>query len=346
MKSSAATQFFLRPLSSAPAAAPPPVERSPALTLYGPDDRPLGLALRRSMVMPSQALSVVVGARAVELLSSFARPAGAAVLIGAGLSPVAIAAADTLAVPSSVATEADRALASSVLFGLVGPATFDPAHQPTVRRGAVSAAVTILQNRLNALGYDVGEPDGNFGRQTRTGVLEYQVDHGLPGTGRVDQATWHALSLAQPTRPIAPAVTPGGVPILARYPPGAYVTERLFTEAAAIAHVPSSWAKSTALTALLNAESDGITGRPNYTYGNRSPREVRAELRAGIISATSSASGLGQLLLSNVETYYPSGRAGVGNPLEEAVGMLRYIQARYGSPEQAWAQYNTHHEGY
>ena len=92
-------------------------------------------------------------------------------------------------------------------------------------------------------------------------------------------------------------------------------------------------------------------GRPNYTYGARSrdPSQwgsVHDELRAGRKTERSSATGLGQLLLSNVERYYPSGRQGIGNPMEEAVGMMRYIQDRYGSPDAAWAQYGRRHEGY
>jgi SLT domain-containing protein len=53
----------------------------------------------------------------------------------------------------------------------------------------------------------------------------------------------------------------------------------------------------------------------------------------------STASGLGQLLLSNVDKYYPDGRNGIGDALNEAVGMLRYIHDRYGSPEVAGSVY-------
>ncbi|MFO0725879.1 MAG: peptidoglycan-binding protein [Myxococcota bacterium] len=342
MQSARATTFFLRPLTSGGAT---PVQPKPTLktpVLYGADDMPL----RRSVVASSRAIPETYSARALDLAFSLAKPAGAAVLIGAGLSPIAVAWADTIAVPESVATPADRAVAHSILFGDVAAATFDPHAQPVLRRGSKAPAVLLLQNRLNALGYDVGTPDGDFGRTTRAAVMEYQFDHHLLGRGRVDRATWIELAKAQSVRTPQATTTPGGVPILDRYPPGALVTERLFTEAAAIAHLPSSWAKSHALTALLVHESDGYTGRLNYTYHGRPQREVLAELRLGIISAHSSATGLGQLLLSNAEAYYPSGRAGIGNPLEEAVGMLRYIHAAYGTPEKAWADYGVGHEGY
>jgi hypothetical protein len=228
-------------------------------------------------------------------------------------------------------------------------AEWSPAAQPRVERGSEGPAVLRLQERLASLGYDVGTPDGEFGRRTRTAVLEYQFDHrgeGLRADGRVGQATWRALAGGQAMRAEPATTTPGGLSIRATYAPFASDTIKLFEEAATLAGVPRSWASSTGLHRILQRESHGEVGKPNYTYGSRAPREVHAELRAGIISARSSATGLGQLLLSNVELYYPSGRAGIGDPLEEAVGMLRYIEARYGSPSQAWASYGRLHEGY
>src|SRR5262249_54555998 len=135
------------------------------------------------------------------------------------------------------------------------------------------------------------------------------------------------------------------------YKPGSPEAVNLFREAARVAGVPESWASSQALHNILQRESGGVVGRPNYTYGSRpSDRSqwgsIHNELKNGRISAKSSATGLGQLLLSNVDRYYPNGRAGIGDPVQEAAGMLRYIQARYGSPEVAWARYNTRHEGY
>ena len=68
---------------------------------------------------------------------------------------------------------------------------------------------------------------------------------------------------------------------------------------------------------------------------------VLDELRAGRITELSSATGLGQLLLDNVERYYPKGRAGIGDPVQEAAGMLRYIEASYGNPEVAWGNHSA-----
>lgn len=149
---------------------------------------------------------------------------------------------------------------------------------------------------------------------------------------------------------------------LAVYPPRSAQAYALFELAARRLGVPDprGWARSPGLHNLLDRESDGRVGRPNYTYGERAADPARwaaihAELRRGRISSgmrvrgkfvKSSATGLGQLLLKNVDRYYPDGRAGIGDPLNEAIGMLAYIRDRYGDPDQAWAEYGRHHEGY
>ncbi|MEO1227709.1 MAG: hypothetical protein AAFZ18_02300 [Myxococcota bacterium] len=134
-------------------------------------------------------------------------------------------------------------------------------------------------------------------------------------------------------------------PLQARYVPGTLAQVQLFEAAARELGLPEAWAADNALTLLLRAESDGKVGIPNFTYGERARQpdrwvEIHEELRRGHISASSSATGLGQLILSNVERYYPSGADGIGVPLEEAMGMLSYISARYGDPETAWNQYD------
>ncbi len=141
------------------------------------------------------------------------------------------------------------------------------------------------------------------------------------------------------------------VPRQQTYTPGSPEARQLFTEAARMAGLPPEWGNSEALHNILRRESGGQVGRPNYTYGARArdPSQwgsIHDELKNGRITARSSATGLGQLLLSNVDKYYPNGRAGIGDPLQEAAGMLRYIKDRYGSPENAWRLYGTRHEGY
>lgn len=228
--------------------------------------------------------------------------------------------------------------------GVPGTGTVDG-----LARGARGPEVEALQRRLNDLGYQAGQVDGSFGPITQGALRNFQMSNDLPTTGRVDDATRARLDSPEAQGPRRPA--PGEYPQLSVYPPGSPEQVALFQEAARQAGLPEEWASSRGLINLLNAESGGKVGVPNYTYGARArdPSQwgsVHDELKSGRITARSSATGLGQLLLSNVDRYYPSGRQGIGNPMEEAVGMMRYIQDRYGSPDAAWRRYNTAHEGY
>ncbi len=135
--------------------------------------------------------------------------------------------------------------------------------------------------------------------------------------------------------------------------PGSDVFVGLFTEAALLAGVPTEWAQFRTLAKLIENESGGYVGRPNFTYGERATQrhrwpEVWAELRSGQITSNavvrggtrferSSATGLGQLILSNANTFYTGGQSSIGFALPEAAGALSYIQNRHGDPNQAWA---------
>jgi spore coat assembly protein SafA len=221
--------------------------------------------------------------------------------------------------------------------------------QGALRRGANGPEVGTLQGRLRELGFDPGPQDGIFGRRTHAALQDFQRSQSLPPTGTVGPQTQAALDNPRPVERAQP--TPGSAPRLEVYEPGSPEARALFRDAARLAGVPESWADSAGLHNILRRESGGKVGVPNYTYGARArdPSQwgsVHDELRSGRITARSSATGLGQLLLSNVDRYYPAGRAGIGDPVQEAAGMLRYIQDRYGTPDNAWRLYGTRHEGY
>lgn len=230
-----------------------------------------------------------------------------------------------------------------------GPVSMDPvATNGVLARGARGPEVEGLQRRLNELGYGSGQVDGVFGPITQGALRRFQMQNNLNTTGRVDAQTQARLASPEAQR-YEPSN--GTVPQLGVYPPGSQEQIALFQEAARRIGVPESWASDPGLINILRRESGGRVGVPNYTYGQRArdPSQwagVHEELRNGRITARSSATGLGQLLLSNVDRHYPSGRAGIGNPVEEAAGMLSYIRERYGHPSTAWARYNTAHEGY
>lgn len=105
--------------------------------------------------------------------------------------------------------------------GVVGPNTWAKLNQvttpppaapramPTLRQGASGAAVSTLQNRLRAHGYNVSV-DGQFGPRTADAVRSFQRAKGLGVDGVVGPNTWSKLN-ATPSanpRPPAPAGTP------------------------------------------------------------------------------------------------------------------------------------------
>lgn len=134
---------------------------------------------------------------------------------------------------------------------------------------------------------------------------------------------------------------------LKRYIPKSREAVILFTAAAQAAWLPKSWAKNPKLHHILQKESAGWqVGILNYTitrntgYTTDSFRNISMQRRVNNpIWVRSTASWLGQLLLSNVDMFYPDGRSWIGDPLNEAVGMMRYIRHRYGDVDTAYSVY-------
>jgi hypothetical protein len=56
-------------------------------------------------------------------------------------------------------------------------------------------ALIAAQSRLYRLGYYRGSVDGEFGPQTSRAIQHYQVDNGLPVTGRLDRRTMASLGI-------------------------------------------------------------------------------------------------------------------------------------------------------
>jgi peptidoglycan hydrolase-like protein with peptidoglycan-binding domain len=65
----------------------------------------------------------------------------------------------------------------------------------TLKPGATGAAVLALQQRLSALGYWLGTPDGTFGDSTEQAVWALQKAAGIPRTGTDDPATQDAVAV-------------------------------------------------------------------------------------------------------------------------------------------------------
>lgn len=74
-----------------------------------------------------------------------------------------------------------------------------PVSKPTIRKGSKGEYVTLAQNDLISLGYDVGPKgaDGIFGTATQNAVKKFQTDYKItPVDGIVGPKTWEALDAA------------------------------------------------------------------------------------------------------------------------------------------------------
>ncbi|MBR0855499.1 peptidoglycan-binding protein [Bradyrhizobium liaoningense] len=81
-----------------------------------------------------------------------------------------------------------------------------PVPRPAGELGYGDAGFEVkgLQAELKAKGYGVGKDDGQYHEATRGAVASLQLNHGLPATGVVDQATRDALARS-PGAPVAEA---------------------------------------------------------------------------------------------------------------------------------------------
>jgi membrane-bound lytic murein transglycosylase B len=103
------------------------------------------------------------------------------------------------------------ALAVAQLAGQISG--LDGLQSPAGEGGALSVAqVKSLQQSLNQLGFDVGEPDGLLGPRTQSAVRRYQVVHALPADGYpspslvADVERTLAQADSQPRLTLAPSV--------------------------------------------------------------------------------------------------------------------------------------------
>ena len=63
--------------------------------------------------------------------------------------------------------------------------------------GENSDLVKQAQDKLSALGKDVGTPDGQMNSKTQQALTDFQQENGLQPTGQLDQQTLAALDLNQ-----------------------------------------------------------------------------------------------------------------------------------------------------
>jgi len=62
-----------------------------------------------------------------------------------------------------------------------------------LRKGSKGEQVKTLQRLLNAIGYNCGTVDGDFGAKTETALKKFQKARGLTQDGVCGQATWNEI---------------------------------------------------------------------------------------------------------------------------------------------------------
>jgi peptidoglycan hydrolase-like protein with peptidoglycan-binding domain len=83
----------------------------------------------------------------------------------------------------------------------------DPGADGTLELGESGASVSALQDRLVALGYWLGEPDGTYGQLTRQAVMAFQKAEGLGRDGTAGPQTQGRMATA--SRPASQGVGTG-----------------------------------------------------------------------------------------------------------------------------------------
>ena len=112
----------------------------------------------------------------------------AAAIAVAGCTEAASAAPAALAKPAATTATAAAALSTQV----AAPAAY-AAPARNLAPGMKGADVKALQQRLSALKYYLGKPDGQFGGDTQAALWAFQEINGIKVTGVVDAATKKAL---------------------------------------------------------------------------------------------------------------------------------------------------------
>src|SRR5262249_3186645 len=89
------------------------------------------------------------------------------------------------------------------------PAKLDPATDDILEEGEEGPAVKELQQRLRALGYPVGEPNGVYGERTQAAVAAFQMREKLAG----EPGKWRIAEYGQRlAAAVAPAEAAPGQP--------------------------------------------------------------------------------------------------------------------------------------
>jgi peptidoglycan hydrolase-like protein with peptidoglycan-binding domain len=89
-------------------------------------------------------------------------------------------------------TTRTASLSLALALGLGAPAL---AHDTEYRHGHMGRSeIRQAQEKLDELGYPIGDADGVMGPKTATAVRNFQRDKGINATGELNEATLEALN--------------------------------------------------------------------------------------------------------------------------------------------------------
>jgi len=101
--------------------------------------------------------------------------------------------AGALLIGASVPALADETLPEK-------PAEAIPDNLPRMAApGPYDDMVKQVQEKLNALGFDAGEVNGDFGEKTQAALAQFQLANLLPASGALDNATLKELGVERPS---------------------------------------------------------------------------------------------------------------------------------------------------
>jgi peptidoglycan hydrolase-like protein with peptidoglycan-binding domain len=96
-----------------------------------------------------------------------------------------------------IALAAPLAAGAQSAFTSLHPEAAIPDPEARVDQHAYTDLVIGMQERLNALGFDAGPPNGDFGTKTQAALAQFQLSHALPASGQLDDQTLAALGLSR-----------------------------------------------------------------------------------------------------------------------------------------------------
>jgi len=165
-------------------------------------ERPLTVTSHVSFPVLAAVLAAgagLAGCSGRSMPSASAQDAGAGTT-AATSTPASLA--TSLVTPNGLGAGATTTAPAAVAQDAVAPGEVIQAGPSGLAAGSKGATVTALENRLAALRFNPGKPDGSYDSHLTMAVMAFQKQQGMPRTGRADPATLAKLAAAPLGQPM------------------------------------------------------------------------------------------------------------------------------------------------